>query len=278
MKLSFTKMQSLGNDFILIDNRKRRLKNISLLSQTLCNRRFGIGADQVLLLGNSKKADFAMRIFNADGSEVEMCGNGVRCLAKYIWDNKIKSKTGSLSIETLGGIIDIEKTGSLFKVDMGKPILDPGKIPVSITKPHSSPVIDHTLMVKNNKFEITCVSLGNPHAVIIVKDADAVPLETFGPLIENHRVFPNRTNVEFIQIMNKKNIKMRVWERGAGETMACGSGASASAVASFLLGHTERKITVHLPGGDLLINWSIVDGHVYMAGPADLVFEGTIAI
>ncbi len=286
-------MHALGNDFILIDDRSARLKKISQLSKKLCSRRFGIGADQLLLLCKSKTSDFKMRIFNADSSEVEMCGNGIRCLAKYIWDKNLKTQYAvrstqkHLAIETLAGIIHLQKTGKLIKVDMGKPILEPEKIPVVIEHRiqikkvlglKSEIVINYPLQVKGKTFKITCVSMGNPHAITVVKDVHSVPLIHYGPIIENYRFFPNRTNVEFIQILNRKNIRMRVWERGAGETMACGTGASAAGVASALLGLTERKVTVHLPGGKLLIEWSEKNNHVYMTGPAVKVFEGIIEL
>jgi diaminopimelate epimerase len=288
MKLPFTKMHSLGNDFIVIDTRNANSNKLSLLAKNLCDRRFGIGADQLLLLGDSQKADFKMRIFNADGSEVEMCGNGIRCLGKYIWDKRISGQqsavsrknashfANNLSIETLAGIKYLRKTGELIEVNMGEPILEPEKIPVKISQ--QSAIVNYPLKIKDKTFKITCVSMGNPHAVIVVKDVRSVPLSHYGPIIENHRLFPKRTNVEFIQISNKTNIKMRVWERGAGETMACGTGASASAVASALMGLTTRKVTIHLPGGRLLINWSEEDNHVYMTGDAVKVFEGTIVI
>jgi diaminopimelate epimerase len=284
MKLPFTKMHSLGNDFIVIDMRNANLKKLSLLAKKLCDRRFGIGADQVLLLDNSLKADFKMRIFNADGSEVEMCGNGIRCLGKFIWDKKVKSQkskvrkntTQQLSIETLAGIKYLRKIGELIEVNMGEPILEPEKIPVKIRQ--RSAIVNYPLKIKDKTFKITCVSMGNPHAVIVVNDVRSVPLSHYGPIIENHRLFPKRTNVEFIQILNRTNIKMRVWERGAGETMACGTGASASAVVSALLSLTDRKVTIHLTGGTLLINWSRKDNHVYMTGDAVKVFEGTIVI
>jgi diaminopimelate epimerase len=292
MKLPFTKMQSLGNDFILLDARKLRFKRFHHLSRTLCDRRFGIGADQLLLFYPSKKADFKMRIFNADGGEAEMCGNGIRCLARYIWDAGRRTQK-HMAIETLAGIIHLEKKGEFIKVDMGKPILEPEKIPVRINyklqitnykirkdspllpRP-SSFIINYPLKIKNRTFKITCVSMGNPHAVIVVNNVKSFPVSEYGPLIEHHEMFPNRTNVEFIQILNHTNIIMRVWERGAGETMACGTGASAACVASTLLGLTQRNVTVHLTGGKLFIEWSARDNHVYMTGPAVKVFEGTI--
>ncbi len=291
MKLKFTKMQALGNDFILLDNRDNKLRRIEKYARKLCDRRFGIGADQLLVLNNSRKADFKMRIFNADGSEVEMCGNGIRCFAKYIWDNHMKSYYQSLEIETLAGIIRPEKEGPLIRVDMGKPVLEPKKIPVKVKgapkgKSHKSPIfnrqssiiIDYPLRIKNRTFKITTVSMGNPHVVIPIKNLDTFSVSEYGPLIENHELFPKRTNVEFIDVINAKNIKMRVWERGVGETMACGTGASAAAVAAVLLGLTTRNVTVHLRGGKLLIEWSERDNHVYITGPAEKVFEGTITL
>ncbi|MEF9425650.1 MAG: diaminopimelate epimerase [Candidatus Mariimomonas ferrooxydans] len=312
--MSFTKMQALGNDFILIDGRKAVINKLSRRAKPLCDRRFGIGADQLLLLIDSQKADYRMRIFNADGSEVEMCGNGIRCLAKYIWDKEIgnekleiKNKekrfnkrrrlsSNSLAIETLTGIIYLQKLGSLIKVDMGEPNFEPEKIPVRVkssklkvqilnselknqnSKLNSSLVKNFPISFDRKIFKITCVSMGNPHAVIVVKDVESDALSLYGPLIENHRLFPKKTNVEFIQILNRKNIKMRVWERGVGETMACGTGASAAGVASALLGLTDRKVTVNLRGGRLIIDWSEKDNRVYMTGPAVTVFEGTIDI
>lgn len=290
MKLEFTKMQALGNDFIVVDDRDARLKRIPQLSRKLCDRRFGIGADQLLLLCHSKNSDFRMRIFNADGSEVEMCGNGIRCLGKYIWDDIFHCKEDvnadkcitSLSIETMGGIKHIYKTGNLFRIDMGKPQFDPAKIPLDVKTVqrhlNAGKVMEYPLRIGNTTFKITCVSMGNPHAVIVVKDVNSVQLDKVGPLIEKHKLFPKRINVEFIQAVNKESIKMRVWERGAGETMACGTGASASAVVAALLGLTGRKVNVSLPGGKLLIHWSEKDDHVYMTGPAEKVFEGTIEI
>jgi diaminopimelate epimerase len=293
MKLQFTKMHALGNDFVVIDDRDSKLRRHSQLSKKICDRRFGIGADQLLILGTSKKADFRMRIFNADGSEVEMCGNGIRCLGKYIWDyifrceesvfsRKYCQSIDSVSVETLAGIMKLHKTRNLFKVDMGEPVLKPELIPVNLSKlpkkVHSTKIVKHSLKAGNKTFKISCVSMGNPHAVIVVKNVDSIDLGTYGRIIENHSLFPNRTNVEFIQILNQTNIKMRVWERGAGETLACGTGASASVVASVLLGLTERKVTVHLPGGKLIIHWSEKDNHVYMTGPAATVFFGRIDI
>jgi diaminopimelate epimerase len=229
-----------------------------------------------------------MQIINADGSEVEMCGNGIRCLAEYIWDNNMRdeksevshlglpSEAGSqkLAIETLAGIMFPEKSSSQIKVDMGEPLFEGRDIPVRI----DGIVKNHPLIIKGTTFRITCVSMGNPHTVIVTGNTDRASVETVGPVIERHRLFPQRTNVEFIQILNRKNIKMRVWERGAGETLACGTGASAAAVASSLLGLTDRRVSIHLKGGKLLINWSEKDNRVYMTGPAAKVFEGFIEV
>ena len=286
-------MHALGNDFVVIDDRDSKLKRLPQLSKKICDRRYGIGADQLLLLGTSQKADFRMRIFNSDGSEVEMCGNGIRCLGKYIWDyifrceesvfsRKYCQGIDSVSVETLAGIMKLHKTRNLFRVDMGEPVLKPELIPVNISKLpkkfQKANIVKHSLKAGNKTFKINCVSMGNPHAVIVVKNVDSVDLGTYGRLIENHAFFPNRTNVEFIQVLDQSNIKMRVWERGAGETLACGTGASASAVASAQLGLTERKVTMHLPGGKLTIQWSEKDNHVYMTGPAETVFFGRIDI
>jgi len=304
MKIAFTKMQGLGNDFILIDCRQVKPDNLSDLSRRLCHRRFGIGADQILLLFDSACADFMMKIFNADGSEVEMCGNGIRCLAKYIWDRNLSDKK-TLHIETLAGIIKPEKVDGMVKVDMGEPVFDAEKIPVKIvesaelkvkslkTNPPTPPlvkggkggfesreqggIIDYPLKIKDREFKITFVSMGNPHAVIFVEDLSHFPVTYYGPVIESHSIFPKKTNVEFINVLNPSEIQMRVWERGSGETMACGTGASAAVVVANIKGLTDRNVTVRLLGGDLFIDWA-GDNHVYMTGPAEEVFEGIIDI
>lgn len=286
MNLRFTKMHGLGNDFILIDCRDKtvsdQLSAAGDLSKRLCRRRFGIGADQMLLLYPSKIADFKMVIYNADGSEVEMCGNGIRCFAKYIWDRGLSDKD-LLSVETAAGIIKPERAGRMVKVDMGEPVLDAALIPVNLP-PHlplarggQSGVVDFPLKIEDKEFKITAVSMGNPHAVIFVDDVDSLDVKTYGPLIENHVLFPKRTNVEFIQVLGHESIKMRVWERGAGETLACGTGASAAGVAAFIKGFTGRRVNVALSGGELLIEWK-EDNHVYMTGPAEEVFEGTVKL
>lgn len=280
MNLAFTKMHGLGNDFILIDCIKQpEAENLPFadLSKRLCNRRFSIGADQLLLLCQSNKADFKMKIFNADGGEVEMCGNGIRCLARYIWDNCLSDKN-ILEIETIAGIIRPERSGDMVKVDMGKPIFEAEKIPVNTNQvaEKMAPIVDYPLRILDRDFKITCLSMGNPHAVIfLIEDLSDFPVSVYGQEIENHPIFPKRTNVEFVNIKNKSEISMRVWERGAGETMACGTGASAAGVAAMLKGLTAKKTVVHLPGGDLFIEWA-EDDHIYMTGPAEEVFEGTI--
>lgn len=281
MNLNFTKMHGLGNDFILIDCRDKllslQLSVFSDLSKKFCHRRFGIGADQMLLLYPSEIADFKMIIFNADGSEVEMCGNGIRCFAKYIWDRGLSQKE-ILEIETAAGIIKPERAGKMVKVDMGGPVFEPEKIPVNLPalyKADKGGAIDFPLKIEGKEFKITFVSMGNPHAVIFVDDVDGFEVEKYGPLIENHPLFPRRTNVEFVQALGPERIRMRVWERGAGETMACGTGASAAAVASGLKGLAKRQVNVLLAGGELMIEWK-EDNHVYMTGPAVEVFEGSI--
>ncbi len=276
MNLKFTKMHGLGNDFVLIDCRNKAVSNklsaISDVSKRLCHRRFGVGADQMLLLYPSNIADFKMLIFNADGSEVEMCGNGIRCFAKYIWDRKLSDKE-TLSVETAAGIIRPERSGQMVKVDMGEPVLEGRLIPVNI----DGMVKDFPLIIEDKEFKITAVSMGNPHAVIFVDDVDGFDVKRYGPRIENHGLFPKRINVEFIQVLDTDRIRMRVWERGSGETMACGTGASAAGVAAGLKGFTGRRVNVILAGGELLIEWN-EDNHVYMTGPAVEVFEGSIEL
>jgi diaminopimelate epimerase len=287
MKLSFTKMQGIGNDFILIDCRNSAPGDLPGLARRLCHRRSGIGADQILLLYNSDNADFMMRIYNADGGEVEMCGNGIRCLARYIWDRGLSEKD-RLDVETLAGIIRPERAGDMVRVDMGEPIFEPEKIPVKIIQnskfkiqndgsltPNASRVVDYPLKVEDREFRITCVSMGNPHAVIVVDRVRDFDVGKYGPLIEHHGLFPKRVNVEFIEVTGRNSIRMRVWERGSGETMACGTGASAAAVAASISGLTDKRVNVTLLGGELVIEWKD-DNHVYMTGQAVEVFEGWV--
>ncbi len=273
MKIRFTKMHGLGNDFILTDAIKQEVPPLSTFCKKYSDRRFGIGFDQALILYPSRVADFKMEIYNADGSQVEMCGNGIRCLAKYIWDRGLSDRD-ELAIETLAGIIKPVKAGDLIQVDMGEPTLDGPSIPVNL----DGRIKGYLLKIMDRDFAITCVSMGNPHAVIFLEEIQSFPVEKYGPLIENHALFPKRINVEFVKVADKKEIDVRVWERGAGETLACGTGACASAVAAYLNGFIDRKVTVHLPAGDLQINWSEEDNHVYMTGPAVEVFSGEVMV
>ncbi|MBI4949244.1 MAG: diaminopimelate epimerase [Deltaproteobacteria bacterium] len=272
MRIDFTKMHGLGNDFIVLDWRAKEMPAASRLVRKLSDRRFGIGFDQALILKKSKKADFRMDIYNNDGGRVEMCGNGIRCLASYIWSRGL-SKKPVLEIETLAGIIRPAKEGALVRVDMGEPILDGRRIPTTL----EGRVIDYPLEVEGRPFDITCVSMGNPHCVIFVDDVDDFPVAKYGPHIEAHALFPKKTNVEFIEVVTPRRLKMRVWERSAGETLACGTGASASAVAASLKGLAGRKVAIELKGGILKIEWAR-DNRVYMTGPATEVFKGTAEV
>ena len=271
-EIAFTKMHGCGNDFIFIDCLRNDIANLGELAGKLCDRRFGIGADQLLTVHPSKVADFKMDIYNADGSQVEMCGNGIRCFAKYVYDHSITQKR-ELEIETLAGIIRPRIVGDLVEVDMGEPILEGRKIPVDA----DGEITNYPLTVEGTLYQVTCVSMGNPHCVLYLDEIDSLDLQKIGPRFEHHPFFPKRVNTEFIQIVSPREVKMRVWERGAGETWACGTGACAVAVAGAVTGRTEKKITVHLKGGDLFIEWR--DNHgVYMTGGADEVFQGTVKI
>ena len=283
MKIDFVKMHGLGNDFILIGCLHKSLGDSSFLSyltKKLCDRNFGIGADGLILILPSSKADLRIRIFNFDGSEAQMCGNGIRCFAKYAYENKLVSKI-KFTVETLAGIITPElifkdKEISGIKVDMGIPKLKRREIPME--GEDTPTVVNETLKINSKQiFKITCISMGNPHCIIFVNDVQSIPVDEIGPKIENHPLFPEKTNVEFIQILNRKEINFRVWERGVGETLACGTGACASLVASVLNKKTGHQALIHLPGGDLNIQWAD-DGHVYMTGPAELIFRGEMTI
>ena len=268
--MRFTKMHALGNDFVVIDRRELDIDDLPAMAVWLCNRRFGVGADQVLLLEDSDASDFRMLIYNADGSEVEMCGNGIRAIAMYVWDRGLSDKD-TLEIETLAGIIKPTRDGDLIRVDMGTPELEGSKIPTNM----EGRVIDRTMKVIDRESLVTCLSMCNPHAVIFVNDLERCPVHKYGPEIENRTtVFPNRTNVQFVHVLSKSEINQRVWERGAGETLASGTGASAAAVAAMLKGLVDDKVTVHLRGGDLIIEWAGEGKSVFMTGPATTVFEG----
>lgn len=283
MKIEFVKMHGLGNDFILIDCLNKLLGDSSFLSylaKKLCNRNFGIGADGLILILPSSKTDLRMRIFNYDGSEAQMCGNGIRCFAKYAYENKLVSKN-KFTVDTLAGIVIPELTITNnkilgVKVNMGTPKLRRREIPMN--GKDTLTVVNETLKINPEQtFKITCVSMGNPHCITFVNDVQSISVDEIGPKIENHPLFPEKTNVEFIQVLNKQEINFRVWERGVGETLACGTGACAALVAAVLNKKTDREATIHLPGGDLDIQWAD-DGHVYMTGPAELVFRGEMEI
>jgi diaminopimelate epimerase len=276
--INFTKMLGTGNDYIYINTIKETVKKPSRLAIDVSDRHRGIGGDGLILIMEPtlSEADFRMRIFNADGSEAEMCGNGIRCFAKYVYDRRMIRKE-SLAIETPAGIKNLELTVRNKKVtgvtvDMGEPILRRDRIPMLGKQ---GMVTSEILQLPDGThFEITALSMGNPHVVIFVEDVRNFPVEKYGPIIENHNLFPQRTNVEFIQVLNRREIVQRTWERGSGETLACGTGASAATVASILTGQTDRSVKVHLSGGDLGISWKESDNHVYMSGPAVEVFEG----
>jgi len=280
--LEFTKMEALGNDFVIIDARKKLPTGLPALARRLCDRHFGIGADGLMLILPSKRADFRMRIFNADGSEAEMCGNGIRAFAKYLYDHRLTKKT-DLAIETLAGIMRprlVMRGGkvSSVRVDLGGPRLASQEIPIA--GPLRSPVLKEKLVVLGDEYEIyeiTCVSMGNPHCVIFREDLDRLPIEKIGPAIESHEVFPRRTNVEFVQVISPTRLRMRVWERGCGETLACGTGAAASLVAAVLNGLAQRRATLQLRGGDLRVEWNEKTNHVFITGPAREVFRGKIS-
>ncbi len=273
--IPFTKLHGIGNDYIYINAIKHPVENPKKLAIAMSNRNFGVGSDGLILILPSDKADFTMRMFNADGSEAEMCGNGIRGFAKYVYDHGLTKKT-TIAVETLAGVKQVRytvKNGKVHTVtvDMGEPILLRDKIPM-LGNPGM--VIEEDLHVDGVKFSITAVSMGNPHVVIYVEDVKNFPVEKYGPMIENHELFPKRTNVEFVQIVTGKEVIQRTWERGSGETLACGTGASAVTVAGVLTEKTDRRLKVHLKGGNLAIEWNNKDNHVYLTGPAEEVFEG----
>ncbi len=272
--MKFTKMHGIGNDYIFVNCFEEDVKEPEALAKKMSVRHFGVGSDGLVLIMPSDAADFRMRIFNPDGSEAEMCGNAVRCVAKYVRDRNM-TDADEFEIETLAGIIKpkVISSGnvSMVRVDMGEPVLEREKIPMVGS---NGKVIDEGLDACGTKVKVTCVSMGNPHCVIFVEDVDFPEFENLGKIIENHELFPNRINVEFVQILNEREVKMRVWERGAGETLACGTGACASVVACVLNKKTGRDVIVHLKGGDLKILWDEKSNHVYMTGSAERVYEG----
>jgi diaminopimelate epimerase len=276
--LDFTKMHGAGNDLIVLDGQRDVLPDdLGALAQRLADRRFGIGADQVLVLRPSRAADVRMEIYDADGSQVEMCGNGIRAVFKYLRDRRLTDKD-ELAVETLGGIVYPRWAGAdRVSVQMGRPIFAAEKIPTKIGQ-GDGPFVDVQLEVDGQRVLVTSLSMGNTHAVLFVDDVDEAPVTTLGPRIEHHPAFPNRVTVEFVQVLGRDRVRQRTWERGTGETLACGSGACAVGVACVLRGVTERAITVALPGGELEIAWPADDAGVLMTGPAAEVFTGRIAI
>ena len=273
----FTKMHGLGNDYVYMDAIHQKIDNESDLAQFVSERHFGIGSDGLILICKSDVADFKMKMFNSDGSQAEMCGNGIRCVGKFVYDKGLTNKT-TITVETLAGIKTLilnVKNGKVetVRVDMGEPILEPSKIPVISNE---NPVINLILKALDKEFKFTCVSMGNPHAITVVEDTKTFEVEKYGKILEVDSVFPNKTNVEFVEIVDKNHIKMRVWERGTGETLACGTGACATAVACCLNNLVDRHVFIELLGGTLEIEWSKDDNHVYMTGPAVTVFEGIL--
>ena len=273
--MKFTKMHGIGNDYIYVNCFEEKIADPSRLSLVMSKQHFGVGSDGLILIGPSDTADFSMRIFNSDGSEADMCGNGIRCLGKYVYDRGLTDKT-ELTVSTMGGLKKLWLTvegGKVVRVraDMGMPELTPAKIPVDVD---AEQVMQYPLQILGKTLPITCVSMGNPHAVIFVTDPDAIDLPVVGGMIEHHPLFPRRTNVEFVRVIRRDMLQMRVWERGAGETLACGTGACASLVAAVMNSLADRCAQIKLAGGNLQLEWNEEDNHVYQTGPATFVFDG----
>lgn len=280
-RIEFTKMHGAGNDFVVLDAIRGELPALEAFSKRISDRNFGIGCDQVLVVERptaGTQADFRMDIYNADGSRVEMCANGIRAFYKYLRDHGHTDKD-AVRVETLGGVVIPRHAGEgRVTVDMGLPVLEPAKIPTTLGS-GDGPVLDVELAVdpsEGGSLVVSSVSMGNPHCIVEVEDPDAFAVETLGPLLENHDAFPNRVNVEFIQVVARNHIRQRTWERGTGETLACGSGACAVAVTAMLRDRVDRSVTIELRGGELLIEWESNDAHVFMTGPAAEIFTGTI--
>ncbi len=275
--MKFTKMQGCGNDYVYVNTFVEKIDNAPELSKKVSDRHFGMGSDGLILVGPSKIADVKMNMYNADGSQAQMCGNGVRCVAKFALDNGLASGE-EVRVETLAGIKTIkvgERTGNtgMFTVDMGEPVTHCKRVPVLINK---DTAVNETVTVDGREWKITCVSMGNPHAVTLIADTDSLNIEEIGPKFENDPIFPERTNTEFVQIIDRKTVKMRVWERGSGETLACGTGACATAYACILNGLTDNEVTVKLLGGDLVIRYDEKTHHIFMTGPATTVYTGEL--
>ncbi len=275
--LEFTKLQATGNDFILVEDFEGEFDLSSKAIELICDRHFGLGADGILLLKKSEKADFRMIIFNADGSRAEMCGNGIRCFGKYLWDRGHISES-FFKIETDAGIKEVEliideATALGARVSLGEPVFEPEKIPVKVKEKNK--IFDYNLQLNKEDIKINAVSMGNPHCVVYVENVEKINLPLLGKAIENHPLFPQKTNVEFVQQVSKKEIKMRVWERGVGETLACGTGAAAAGVVSIAKGLVASPVIVKVPGGELIIEWK--GKEVFLSGPAEEIYSGIIS-
>lgn len=277
--MKFTKMHGCGNDYIYVNGFEEDIDNPNEMAEKVSHVRFGIGSDGMVVIHPSDVADFKMKMYNADGSEGAMCGNAIRCVGKYVYDNKMTDKT-NITVETKAGIKILElnvNDGKVdtVRVDMGAPILNPALIPVKFD---GEDMINQPLCVNDKKYMVTCVSMGNPHCVTFVEDTKALDLEHIGPMFENHEVFPDRVNTEFVQVIDRQTVNMRVWERGSGETWACGTGACACVMACILNGHTDDRVTVHLVGGDLYIEYDREKNTIFMTGPAVVVCNGDFIV
>ncbi len=273
--MRFTKMHGIGNDYVYVNCFEEMVEDPAALAVEMSRQHYGVGSDGLIMICPSDVADFAMKMYNADGSESEMCGNGVRCIGKYVYDRGLTDKT-TVSLMTGGGLKELQlnvQDGKVrsVRVDMGAPELRPDLVPVDLP---GEMVMGHRLHVGAAVYEIHCVSMGNPHCVVFVKDPDLIDVEQVGSLLENHPIFPNRANIEFVQVVDRQHLRMRVWERGSGETLACGTGACASLVAAVLTGQADRRVSMELLGGTLELEWAFDDGHVYQEGPAKFVFDG----
>ncbi len=273
--MEFTKMQGAGNDYVYVDCFKEKVVNPSELSIRISDRHFGVGSDGLILIKPSDRADFYMEMYNADGSEGKMCGNGIRCVGKYVYDNGLTDKT-EISVDTLSGVKYlklnvVDGKVDTVRVDMGAPILTPREIPVNIAE---DIVKDYPVTIGEKTYRITCVSMGNPHCVTYMDDVDNLKIEDIGPLFEKNEMFPEQVNTEFVRVIDRDNLQMRVWERGSGETLACGTGTCAAAVASILNGYCNDTVKVKLSGGELKITWDREKNIIYMEGPARTVFTG----
>ena len=273
--MKFTKMEGCGNDYVYVDGFANKIDNPNALAEKISDRHFGVGSDGLIVINPSEVADFKMSMYNADGSEGKMCGNGIRCVAKFVYDYGMTDKE-EITVETLSGIKTLQllvEDGAVksVRVNMGSPELIAKNVPVLSEKER---VINEPLTIDGKEYGITCVSMGNPHAVTFIEDTDGLDIEKIGPKFEKNEIFPDRVNTEFIQVLDRNTVKMRVWERGSGETFACGTGACASVVAAVLNGKTDNKVTVKLLGGDLFIEYNEEENTVYMTGPARIVFTG----